>query len=90
MKNTKELAIALVAIAALLAENFKDGVQVADLGAIFAKISADEVLKAKLVEAYADIELVKEETKEVSAAEVLEVVAALVPEIQALLVAIKK
>lgn len=90
MKNTKELAIALVAISALLAENFKDGVQTADIGAIVAKITSDETLKAKLVAAYADIELVKEETKDVSAAEVLEVIAALVPEIQALLQAIKK
>lgn len=90
MKETKELAVGLVAIAALLASTFKDGVQVADIGAILAKIEADEALKAKLVAAYADIELVKEETKEVTPAEVLEVVAALVPEIQALLVAIKK
>jgi len=90
MKETKELAVGLVAIAALLASTFKDGVQVADIGTILAKIEADEALKAKLVAAYADIELVKEETKDVTPGEVLEVIAALVPEIQALLVAIKK
>ena len=90
MKDTKELAVGLVAIAALLAGAFKDGVQVADLGAILAKIESDEVLKAKLVAAYADIELVKVETQDVTPGEVLEVIAALVPEIQNLLVAIKK
>lgn len=90
MKETKELAVGLVAIAAVLAESFKDGVQVADIGAILAKIGSDEVLKAKLVAAYQDIELVKTETKDVSTVEVLEVVGALLPEIEKLLLAIKK
>lgn len=90
MKETKELAVGFVALAALLAGSFKDGVQVADLATIFAKIESDPVLKEKLLAAYANIELVKEEVKEVSVGEVLEVAGALLPEIKLLLESIKK
>lgn len=90
MKETKELAVGFVALAALLAEAFKDGAQVADVAMIFAKIQADPILSSKLVEAYNGVDLVKEELKDVSAAQVLEVVAAILPEVQKLLLAIKK
>lgn len=90
MKNTKELAVGFIALSAVLAESFKDGVQMADLAQIFAKIQAEPELQAKLVAAYADIELVKEELKDVSAVEVVEVVSAALPEIMKLLQAIKK
>jgi hypothetical protein len=90
MKQSKELVVGFIALSALLAESFKDGVQVADLAAIFAKIQADQELQAKLVAAYQDIELVKEEMKDVSAVEVVEVLAAALPEIMKLLQAVKK
>lgn len=90
MKETKELVVGLLALSAILAEVFKDGVQVADIGAVLAKIQASPELSAKLVAAYQDIELVKAETQEVSAAEVFEIVAAALPELQNLIAAVKK
>jgi hypothetical protein len=90
MKQSKELVVGFIALSALLAESFKDGVQVADLAAIFAKIQADQELQAKLIAAYQDIELVKEELKDVSAVEVVEVLSAALPEIMKLLQAVKK
>lgn len=90
MKETKELVVGLLALSAMLAEVFKDGVQVADIGAVLAKVQANPELSAKLVAAYQDIELVKAETKEVSAAEVFEIVAAALPELQNLIAAVKK
>jgi hypothetical protein len=90
MKQSKELVVGFIALSALLAESFKDGVQVADLAAIFAKIQGDQELQAKLVAAYQDIELVKEEIKDVSAVEVVEVLSAALPEIMKLLQAVKK
>jgi hypothetical protein len=90
VKETKELAIGFIALAAVMAESFKDGVQVQDFASIWAKIEGDAVLKAKIVEAYNAVDLVKEEIKEVSVAEMLEVVGAALPEIQKLMLAIKK
>lgn len=90
VKNTKEVVVGFLAIATMLAESFKDGVQVADFAVIMAKIAADADLKAKLEAAYADIELVKNEVADISLVEGLEIVEACVPEIKKLMVAVKK
>lgn len=90
VKETKEVAVGLIVIATMLATHFKDGVQVADAAAIFAQLQTDSELKAKLEAAYKDIELVKVETKEVSAAELIEVLMAVLPELSQLIKAIKK
>lgn len=90
IKETKEVAVGLVALLSVLAEAFKDGVQAGDFVTIVAKIQGDAELSAKLLAAYNDVDLVKDEVKEVSAEEVLEVLAAIVPEIKKLLLAIKK
>lgn len=90
VKNTKEVVVGFLAIATMLAESFKDGVQVADFAVIMAKIAADAELKAKLESAYADIELVKNEVADISLFEGLEIVEACVPEIKKLMVAVKK
>ena len=90
VKETKEVLVGFLALASLLAESFKDGVQVADFAVIMANIAANPELKAKFEAAYADIELVKNEVADISVAEGVELVAAALPELQKLLVAIKK
>lgn len=89
-KEVKELVIAFLSIASVMAEEFKDGVQVADFASIMAKVSANEELKAKIEAAYKDIELVKSEVSDLSVAEGLDLVAAAIPEIKNLIVAVKK
>lgn len=89
MKETKEVVIGFLALAKELAVVFKDGAQVADAGAILAKLQ-DEVFMAKLKLAYEDVEKVEAEIKEATVAEVLEIVAAALPEIKALIEAVKK
>ena len=89
MKETKELAIGLIALAGLMAERFKDGVQVEDAALIFAKLQTDEEFKAKMVAAYNGFELIKEETKEVTIAEAGELIIALIPELLKLVAVIQ-
>lgn len=89
MKETKEAVIGFLALAKELAVVFKDGVQVADAAVIFAKLQ-DEAFMAKLKAAYEGVEKVQTEVKEASAAEVIEILAAALPEIKALIEAVKK
>jgi hypothetical protein len=90
MKNTKEAVVGFIAIAALLADSFKDGVQMGDALTIWGKIQANPELMAKIVAAYTDVEQVTSEVKEITAEEVLEIVAAILPELKNLIVALKK
>jgi hypothetical protein len=89
-KETKELVIGLLKLSALLAESFKDGVQAQDAIVVWSKIQSDEALKAALVEAYNGADKVKEELKDISVAGALEIVAAAIPEIKALIEAVAK
>ncbi len=89
VKETKELAVGLIAIAALLAKNFKDGIQAADAVMIFDKLKNDAELKEKLESAYKDIEMVKGEVSEIDFAEVIEIFVAVMPEFKNLIEAIK-
>lgn len=90
MKESKELVVALIAIAGLLAEEFKDGVQAADFADIVAKLATNEELKAKIVAAYTDIEKVPSEIKEVTLVEGLDLLSAVIPEVLKLLASVKK
>lgn len=90
MKNTKEAVVGFIAIAALMAEVFKDGVQLTDAMTVWTKIQGSPELLAKIMAAYQEIEQVPSEVKEVSAEEVLEIVAASLPEIKNLILALKK
>lgn len=89
-KETKEVLIGLLAIAELLAVEFKDGIQAGDFASIAEKISSNEELKAKLVAAYADIEKVPSEIKGLTIAEGVDLIAAAMPGIVSLVGAIKK
>lgn len=88
IKETKEVMVAFLKIAALLAVNFKDGVQAGDMVTIFQKIASDDVLKEALQNAYADIEKVPSEVKDLQVAEVIELLACALPELKDLIKAI--
>lgn len=89
-KETKEMLIGFLKLAALLAESFKDGVQAADALVVIQKIQSDEALKAALVEAYNGIDKIPAEMKDLSTAEAIELIAAALPEIAALVKVISK
>lgn len=89
VKETKELVVGLLAISALLAKEFKDGVQVADFADIIAKVSANEELKAKIVGAYSGVEKVPSEVKDATVAEVIEILSAALPELLKIIEAVK-
>lgn len=90
VKETKELLIAMLAIAGLLAVEFKDGVQVADFNSIMLKVATNTELKTKIEAAYKDMELVKSETKEINFVEALELLKDAGPELLNLIQAIKQ
>jgi len=90
MQNTKDVLVGLLAIAGLLAEEFKDGVQASDIADIIVKIQANEELKKKIILAYNEIDKVPSDLKAITLAEGLEIVAFAIPEIVKLVGAIKK
>lgn len=89
-KEVKDLLGAIMAIAELLAVEFKDGVQASDFAEIVAKISANDELKQKLLAAYNDIDKVPGEIKDLSVAEAVDLVAVAIPQVISLAKAIKK
>jgi len=89
MKNTKEAVVGFIAIAALLAHAFKDGVQAADAMGIWMKVQSNPELMMKLTAAYSEIDQIGSELSDISVEEVLEVVAAAIPEIRNLIAAVK-
>lgn len=72
VKETKEAMIGMVKLAALLASNFKDGVQAADFAVIIAKFESDPVLKQALMDAYNNIDQVPAEIKDIDLSEAFE------------------
>lgn len=88
-KETKEVVLAFLALAEVMAASFKDGVQVSDLAVVLEKCK-QEPLASMLKAAYQDIELVKTEVKEVSAMDIIVLMPDLVPAIIKLVESIKK
>lgn len=89
MKETKEAIVGLLALAKVIAELAKDGVQVQDAISLFAKLQEPE-LKAKVDAAIADVQKVQDEVKLASAADYFELVAAALPELKGLVEALQK
>jgi hypothetical protein len=89
-KELKEVLVGILAIAELLAVEFKDGVQASDVADIIAKIMGNDELKAKLLAAYNDIDKVPSELKSLSVAEAVDLVAFAIPQVISLAGAIKK
>lgn len=89
MKETKELLKGLLLVAAMMAQEFKDGAQIQDIEVIFNKIRANEALKQALIDAYNEIDKVPGELKEVGAMEAISLLASSAPEFVQLIQAIK-
>lgn len=88
-KETLEAVKAFLKLAAVAAENFKDGVQATDLAPIIAKLQ-DPAFAACLQEAYNGIDKCPSELKEVTAEEALSAIASCIPEVVDLIKAIRK
>ena len=89
MKETKEALIGFLVLAKLMAESFKDGVQVADAWVIIAKLQ-DPVIQEQLKKAYEDIEKVPAEAQDVQLGDVFDLLMVVLPEIKAIILAVKK
>lgn len=90
VKETKEVLVAVLKVAPVLVKQFKDGAQVQDVAELYMKITADAVLKEAIMKAYEDYKLVGDEVKDLDTAEVIELLMAALPELQALLAELKK
>ncbi len=89
-KETKELLVGFLKLSNLIAVQFKDGLDVADIAAIFTKMQADPVLTQAIRDSYEGIDKISAETKEMGLAEAAELLAAALPEIVELIKALKK
>jgi hypothetical protein len=89
MKETKEAVLGFIVLAKILAESFKDGVQVADAAVILAKLQ-DPAVMQKIKDAYEQIELVKSEAEDITLNGAFDLLIAILPELKELVVAIKK
>ena len=90
VKNTKEVVVALLKLSVLIAEVSKDGLKADDALLVINKLIADEALKNALLEAYNDVDQVKDEVKDISVAEFFEILLAAQPEIMKLIEVLKK
>lgn len=90
IKETKEAMIGMLKLAAAMTEVLKDGAQMSDAVALFAKFQGDEKFKSALMAAQENIAMVPAELKDLSIMEGAELMQAAIPEIFELLKAMKK
>lgn len=90
IKETKELVLGLIELAALFGQAMKDGLTASDAVVVWEKIKASPELSEKLLQAYNDIEKVPSEVKDITLAEGFEMGLAVLPAIGKLLAAVKK
>jgi uncharacterized protein (DUF433 family) len=90
VKETKELLSGILVVVKVVAQELKDGFQVADLIAAFNAIQGDAVKKAKLEEALKNIQDVPAEFKDATLSEWLEIAVHVIGELPDLLSAFKK
>lgn len=72
IEESKELLVGVNEVALCLVTRLKDGLQLNDLTAIMQKLLTDEEFKEKLQKAYEDVGDVKDEIKDLSLGEGLE------------------
>lgn len=89
MKETKEALVGILALAKVIAELAKDGVQVQDAISLFAKLQEPE-LKSKVDAAIADVQKVQDEVKVASAADYFDLVIIALPELKGLVEVLQK
>ena len=88
-KEGVEALKGLLALTAVLAEHFKDGVQATDLAPVLAKLQS-EPLKTMLVEAYNGADKVPQELQNVETMDILMILPQIVPDLIKLMEALKK
>lgn len=87
-KDTKEVAVALVVVGACVYEVMKDGFQaIEDISALFQKLTEPGPVKDKLDAAIADIGNVSAEIGDLELMEILDIAAAAIAELMAVLMA---
>jgi hypothetical protein len=69
VKETTEALVGVNEVALALVAQFKDGVQLADFTAFYAKLVSDETFKAKVMAAYDGYAKIPEEVKDLDLAE---------------------
>lgn len=69
IKETKEALVGVLEISVALASVLKDGVQLTDAADLYAKIWADEAVKAKVLAAIENVKQVPAEVKDITVAE---------------------
>lgn len=84
IKESKEAMVAMLEIAVVLADVFKDGVQIADAATIIAKIQEPAVME-KLSKGYEGVEKIPAELGDISLGEGLELGAAALLQVKDLL-----
>lgn len=89
VKETKEALVAALKIAPILVKQFQDGAQLSDVSELYAKIWADEGMKVAVMAAYEGYDQIPEEVKDLDAAEVVELLSSALPEVLALVKALK-
>ena len=72
IKDTKELLVGVLEISLVLVERFKDGIGLDDGVAIYDKFVNDPEFKAKVLAAYDGYKNVSAEAKDLSIAEIIE------------------
>jgi len=89
IKETNEALVGFIKLAAMLANEFKDGIQVTDIGPIIVKMQS-EPLKSALLDAYNGIEEVPSELRDVSLVEAMTLIPGLIDALGDLVQAVKK
>jgi len=88
-ENLQEVLLAFMKLSVLMAESFKDGVQVADMPVLLAKMQEPQ-MKSLLLKAYEDIEKVPAEAKDIKLDEFIALFLVLLPEVKELIKAVSK
>jgi len=90
VKETKELLVAVLAVAPAIIKAAKDGIQISDAVEVYGKVVGDPVVKDKISAAIENVKLVPEEVKDLNFAEVVEIISAVLPEISAAIAATRE
>lgn len=88
--ESKEALAGVFELAIAIAEQLKDGAQVADLGELFVKFQSDPVFHASLVKAVSGIQKVPAEMKTLDLASGLDLAVFVIPYIPRMLEAMSK
>jgi hypothetical protein len=90
VQNTKQALEAIFDLMIVMIPKFHDGVQIQDFVEVAAKIMNDEELKAKMLAAYNDIELVPKELGDLQTSEIIELVSLIITKVPMVLEALRK